>query len=412
LNIDRIVTKEKVPLGVQLAGKIFDAVTDEYAENNKIIFANESERAKRHFGIVNRRIKSWSQSKRCMVPGCANRSIVRSHTVPKGMSLTSIAEAGHVLEPTFNYKTGTAGLEKIGVGRATTFPGFCSQHELLFEQFENKKSIKTEAHISLQTYRAACRELFRAQFHIEQHDWAMKEYCRTRDEGLLRILRERMKKHALLDDVEISSMEFKDDPLVEYGNTRVEPVREQVAYLQNLLLPALEKAIFQGDASGIHIKATQIDQVIPVALAGAASFVVSDNGNEKRVPLLLNVVPAAGNTLIIFAGHASESRYVDAYEDRWMGHALEILSMIESWMINGTDQWCLQPSIWYKLPEKRRSTLFSLLMGAKRNIGEECELSIFDDLRTDLVELTEAANANDTSEGYAAFIAGQKKKLT
>lgn len=401
---------KQTPTEVQIIAKILDDVIDEYEENNKIIFANESERAKAHFGTVSRGVKHWAKSKRCMVPNCGNRSIARSHTVPKGMSLAVLAENKHVLEPTFNQKTGIADLEKIGLANATTFPGFCAQHELLFEEFENRKSIDTESHVYLQTYRAACRELFRSEFVTNQFDWLIAQYCKARDEGILRIIRERAKQYGI-EKVDTSSIKFEHDPLIEYAKPRRDSVGRQAAYLKNFLLPALEKAVFQGDGSEIHVKATYIDQLIPVALAGAASFWVSNNESEKDVTLLMNVVPAPGRTLIIFAGHRSEAQFVDAYEKRWMQNSLDVLSMIESWMINGTDQWCLQPSIWHKLTEERRSALFDLLIGAKKNIGQECELSIFDDLRAHLIQLTEVANANNTSDDYAVFIAAQRKKL-
>ena len=202
---------------LQLVAGAMDAVADAYAENNKVIFANESERAKAHFGPVNRALKMWSKSRKCMVPDCNSRSIARSHTVPKGMSLSEIAENGHLVTPFFNHKAGAIRVESIGISDATTFPGFCLTHERLFHEFENMKSIETEPHIFLQTYRAACRELFRTKFLIEQHDWKMAEYLKSRNTGLIRLLDEQL-KGANLGNFDIKSFSISEDPLVDLAD--------------------------------------------------------------------------------------------------------------------------------------------------------------------------------------------------
>ncbi|MFZ6772433.1 hypothetical protein ACO0LB_06905 [Undibacterium sp. SXout7W] len=400
-------TKEEL----EIIRKIFDTVVGEYEANSRIIFKNESERARREFGSVHRSLKNWSTARRCMVPTCHNLSIGRSHTIPKGMALTVISENSHVLVPDFSHKTNTLRLKKTGISEATTFPGFCTDHELLFKDFESKKIIDTEAHVYLQTYRTACRELFRLNFVIEQFDWTVNEYRQAREEGLLRILRERIKQHRSAIDLGFASMRFQNDPLTDQASKRVKSIREQAAHLENLLLPSIEKAVFPKDDSEIYIMATEVDIMIPVALAGSASFFVEENGIERNVPLLMCVVPQPEKTLIIFCSHSSNFKQVNEYVAYWTKHALLILSMIESWMINGTDQWCITPSVWNKIPESRRLALLNLLLNTKNNIGQQCELSIFDDIRKDLINQTDAFNAKDITSASKIFIMSEQKKM-
>jgi hypothetical protein len=404
--------EKKIPPDVELIAKIFNELTDEYSENNKIIFLNEATRAAKHFDSVSRGVKSWARTRRCMVPNCLERSISRSHSIPKGMSISVIAENGHVLEPHFDHRCGEVRMRKVGNSLATTFPGFCKAHELMFEGFENRKTIGTAAEIYLQTYRAACRELFRARFVIEQHDWTMQEYCKVRDLGLLAKIKERAQRSGITVETVLKKIAFEYDPIVEAAKERLAPVRELATHIQDSLLPALENAVFKNDDSGIHIIAQSYDFEVPVALVGAATFYAYEAGREKPVTLLLNIIPHQGSTLVIFSGIKSESKFIEEYKSRWGTHALVMLSMLESWMINGTDQWCITPSTWENLPFERRSELFKKLMAAERNIGQECQLSIFDNIRRDLIIRTKAANSNDKSEKYFSFISSENAKMT
>jgi len=386
-----------------------DQIISEYDENNKIIFESESERVRQYFAGKHRSFKNWSKSRQCVVPGCGKQSITRSHTVPKSMSLRVIGEDGHVLVPF--HDSGLPTMRRVGLSDATTFPGFCEAHELLFQSFENQKSITTMPEICLQAYRAACREIFRAGFLIEQLDWTMAAYCKARDEGLARLIRERAVGLGLQEETVLGSVHYKNDPLVEELVGRTQPLRDQYDHLKLRLLPALERMVFHSDDSGLAMRAIQIDYEIPIALAGSGCFWTNDHGAEIRTVLLMNVMPADGGTLILMATLAEEERLLGAYVARWMNQPLSILSMIESWMINGSDQWCIRPSVWKKIPAPRASRLLSELNGDRRNVGEECDDSIFDDLRAEFIGFTETSNKNDTSPEYLKFIESEKKKL-
>ena len=396
---------------LRIIEKAFNEVIDEYEANSHIIFESESEKAEKRFGSIREGLKKWSKSQRCMVPGCQRRSIIRSHAVPKGMSISEISEHGHVLQPEFDHKTGKVTVKKVGAANATTFPGFCSDHELLFQEFENKKSITTPSHLYLQTYRAACRELFRADTIVKQQDWTINEYCATREKGIFRLLRRRLRKYGLRDDIDFKSINFEDDPIISGAREKVEVVREHANHIRNVILPALEKAVFHGDDSEICVIAFSVDLEIPVALAGAASFSVDENGSSKRITLLMNVVPSANSTLVIFSARNSDSKYLEEYRKYWQSHALNMVSMIESWMINGTDQWCLTPSVWEKIPEDRKLKILSKILSTEGNIGQHCKISIFDDIRIDLMQQSDEFNKNTVSDAYKKFRLFEQAKM-
>src|SRR5690606_17656444 len=97
--------------------------------------------------------------------GCIAESIKRSHTLPLSGPLGAVAEDGHVVAPRFSESTSSIVMEKVGVGEASVFPGFCRKHELEFATFEQAKEITLERDLLLQFYRIVCREL-----HLRRHD--------------------------------------------------------------------------------------------------------------------------------------------------------------------------------------------------------------------------------------------------
>lgn len=106
----------------------------------------------------------------CSYPGC-NEKAIRSHTIQRSGKVNAIAENGKVY--TCNNKLGHL-LKKdwdfnlVGVGEATTFYGFCSEHDNnVFQPVEKHKWTGSVHQAFLLAYRELCRDL------------RGKEYCFT-----------------------------------------------------------------------------------------------------------------------------------------------------------------------------------------------------------------------------------------
>ncbi|WP_415844157.1 hypothetical protein ACMYUJ_12090 [Stutzerimonas zhaodongensis] len=395
---------------MDLIKEVLDEVVDQYRANNHIIFSSDSERASLHFGDVAKRLKAWKKGRECIVPKCSQTAIKQSHTVPRGMSLSSISEAEHLLTPEFDHRLGKLVLQRVGQNKASTFPGFCSEHEALFHEFETSGKIDQSQHIYLQTYRAACREWFRTSFILEQHDRTMAEYDRLRDERLAALVKRRLRERGFGGEFKMGKLELKNDTLKNQWSDELGAIRKYDIWLKTTMLPAFEKAIFQGDTSNVYTYAISIDVQIPVALSGGGAFHVRDTKAERRVDMIIGVMPSDGNTLLTFGGHASDEDFINAYVTTWMNNAFGMLSMVESWMVNGSDQWYLKPSVWNALPEGRRSAILSAIHACEQNIGQEFETSIFDELRNNfLVDL--AAQEEKKDEKYSEFVDKQRRKM-
>ena len=104
----------------------------------------------------------------CMFVGengsrCKNRAIL-SHSLQRSVTLKHIAESGHVymigIKPLDFKKRGDIGEIKIGLSKASVFPGFCKKHDQdLFKEAEISKVEPNERLSLLLGYRVVCMEL-------------------------------------------------------------------------------------------------------------------------------------------------------------------------------------------------------------------------------------------------------------
>lgn len=389
---------------------ILDGVIDEYRTDKNVIFRDDSERNKYLFTNLDDISRTWKQSKTCMVPGCTKKSIVRSHAVPRGMLSERVGEAGHVLTPGLDKNDGgRLVLQRVGLTLASTFPGFCESHELLFQSFENAKKVASEQDLLLQTYRTACRELFRTKFWFDRTTNLRKEFEGLRDQRLAERLRQRLAA-AGLRITNLESFRVEGDPLVTSSDMQLAGLKMLNLYLESKLVPALEAAVFDSDESGLHVWGVDIDIELPVGLTGAATITVTTEGQEVQLHFVMAVLPHTGGSLVFIVGTAEDEVALTSYRNRWMQNALEFLSMIESWMINGTDQWYLRPSVWSKIGAKRQEQVLREITACSGNVYQESGQSIFDDLRRTVLAAFEAEHLGRADKEYVDFVKKHRAK--
>lgn len=390
---------------------IVDRVIALYKSDHRIIFRNDAERNKYHFENVHGYLKRWKKSHRCVVPDCVRRSIVRSHTISKGMLLDRIAEAGHVLTPSFDHVQGKIRIERIGASDASTFPGFCKEHENLFVKFENAKEVSNEREALLQAYRAACRELFRTRFYVAQLTKWLKEFTTLRDSRLKDKIRDEIAA-AGLKNVDISELRVDKDPLLLAQQPKLDALHALNSYLELKLLPELDKAVFSPSIDhAAYIRVVAIDIMFPFALSGAASFDVSQEEQRRTVNQVIGVVPQLSGSVVFFIGLEEDEDLLDRYYNHWLQNALTLLSMVESWMINGTDQWYIKPSIWMSLGTARQEVILQAIYDSEQSIADEPRVSVFDDLRSQLLLAFQTANRGRTDKGFLEFVQLHASKL-
>jgi len=116
--------------------------------------------------------KSITQKKMCLHfnAGTDCNEIIKAHSIQNKNALSAIARDGHVYRIDMNKlnKTNTIDYKLVGVNKASTFSGFCKNHDnSLFEPIDNCNLIPTKQQAFLYAYRSISKELFTKQQAIE-----------------------------------------------------------------------------------------------------------------------------------------------------------------------------------------------------------------------------------------------------
>lgn len=192
---------------------------------------------------------------------CRGKGVIRSHSIQRGGGLSAIAEAGHVLTSKSSSlqeterRKGKPALSRIGLNRASTFPGFCSFHDAqLFRPIE-RGDIEVNPHTAfLFGYRAFCLELQRKRASLEFH----------------RSMRHRLDAgRNLLDQYAIQCDLLAGRFGVEVGLRDLEKAR-----------PIWDRTLLSNDFSSVHFVALWLDELLPVA-ASTAHLPATDFAGAK-----------------------------------------------------------------------------------------------------------------------------------
>lgn len=388
-----------------------DKAMYDFKANEESIFDNEKETLIFKYKSFEP-LKKWKKKQTCIVQNCKNRSIERSHTIQKSGSIKHIAEDGHVLTPRFNTDTGEIEIFSIGVNDASTFPGYCSVHERIFEDFENIKDFQTGEHFGLQLYRTVCREIVITENHIKTTNQLVNDYKTFRDKKIGDAIIENIGIETIQSEkIDIKSFKFsnKDGRLHLAESNIKEKQRHLDEFLykfHDAILNDLSKKKFQK----IAYKAIVFDREIPVALAGRGNFRIKLKSKFKNIEVILNVLPLENKTYIFIATLKKFTQELDAYMSQFI-NPLQVVSMIENWMIHGSDHWFIKPSIWDKIDENKKQEILETILDDRYNIGHEFGLSIFNELKMESIKLMED-NYDQLNDLLIDLMNKEKQKLT
>lgn len=107
--------------------------------------------------------RALNTHKKCLYPNCQSNKIIRAHSVSKAQNLVPIAEDSHVTWTHFDNSAilesnGRPELYLNGINRATTFKGFCAEHDLLFAEIDQDSHSTSPKALFLHAYRTLAAE--------------------------------------------------------------------------------------------------------------------------------------------------------------------------------------------------------------------------------------------------------------
>lgn len=110
-------------------------------------------------------VRRLFQRRVCLAPDASDcGEIIKAHSVQRAGGLSRIARDGHIYSFRFDagrYRKGAFEPILVGLRDASTFAGFCQNHDgKLFEPIERADLVPTAEQAALLAYRAICRELY------------------------------------------------------------------------------------------------------------------------------------------------------------------------------------------------------------------------------------------------------------
>jgi hypothetical protein len=380
----------------------FDTAASKLAQDTAaVIFPSEEERKRLFFGSLARWGKAWSKPGLCMYDGCTRKSIARSHSISLGASIVQIAEDGHVLTP----KYGNDGIEMVRIGKreASTFPGFCDEHEALFAEFENQGAITEDRHFQLQVFRSLCREIYSKRHGQQKLNDMLAVYRPLRDDYMRRAI---VPNHPKDEDGASSfNVRFENDPTEGQMVDLLASSKEDLVELESLYHLIVDD--LRAGTTNVAIQVRAFDLQLPVCLSGLGVLNYREDGTEKRCLACLAVLPEAQGTKILLAVAPEHEAVAALHLSETASPA--VLARVESWMLHGSDHWFIRPSSWALFPEVRQRAIRERIP-VPGSLIEEPPFSVLDDARQQII--AEIARALASGELSAEDEARARQLLT
>jgi hypothetical protein len=130
-----------------------------------------------------------------------------------------------------------------------------------------------------------------------------------------------------------------------------------------------------------------IDLEFPICLAGRGGLRFQFGSVVRTLDIIINVLPYEGKTYLVLGSFRRHRKYLDKYLENYIESPFNLLSMLEAWMLYGTDHWFLKPSVWDALDRSERKQLYDEIYNSHKNILALPAMMIFKQTRLDIIEL-------------------------
>jgi len=379
-SVMKVKNKNKVDQSTfEAIEKAMDLIIEEFGQNEELHLQNEIDR--RRYLYDSGYFKIIKEDKgRCTYPGC-EKIAIKSHSIQKSASLKIIAEDNHVSMLAFDYRTEEMKMKRIGVNDASTFPGFCSEHELMFQVFETKGNIESDIEKLLQLYRSCCREIYGNQKSITISRYRHEQYLNFRNLKFKEMFLEKLEPD-MLKDLRFDSIRY--DHLTTNESLILNQITVAENHLKDFLYPMhkkLLKDIGKGRQQSTFLVSITVDIEIPCCLAGITYI----SGKGKVIePIIVNVLPQIGSTMVLFAAPKRLQKRVEWFVRLITRSVFHLLESIEHWILDNSDHWFIRPSVWDYLNDSIKDNIinkFFLEMYSDSNT----ETMIFIQLRKELI---------------------------
>lgn len=335
----------------------------------------------------------------CCIIGCKEKAIQNSHSIPKSAVLKNISDNNHVLTPVFDFNSNIPKnkMSLVGINKASVFPGYCIKHENIFKLFENDGIFDTPQKALLQTYRTISRERISREIELQISEKINNKYKSKINNEAKKYLQTLLKKHPHLcniQDIKIDGLDSILNSLAQQDKILKHP-NEQFKRIETSILGLLINLPIKND---LVVRVMKIDIKFPISICGFGNQSFMHHEVKKDLVVLVNVMPLVDSTFIICAGLEQDMGVLETFLNFSFADPLNLLNLIESFMINGTDHWFINPTYWNKFSKDKQDKILYDIIFTEESFLDEYKFSIFDDIRIKILEtLTENMKSRNES---------------
>ncbi|MGR6859007.1 hypothetical protein ACU5EH_00920 [Aliivibrio salmonicida] len=301
---------------------------------------------------------SWQPHKKCYFTTNNNEDcqgkIINAHTVQKSGGLKQIAQNGHVryFKPSFKSlldNNGKLTCEIEGVGKASTFYGFCQKHDReIFSPIENYSFNDSRFHALLHGYRAICKELYAKNDNIEFHK-KTNEILKV--EGLLSY-----------------SLKLERDGYIKGMELAVSELTE--------LKDVLESYIQTKNSDNVNFLAIHTDEITEFMCCGA--FIPEFTFDGKKLQTLftvkelssylsVNIFSANSKGVILFQWIGENKEIIEFLSGLISSRSKDIPSLLTDAVFEFFENTFISPSWWNTLSTKEKKGIQNRVMSFGNN---------------------------------------------
>jgi hypothetical protein len=269
-------------------------------------------------------------------------------------------------------------LQKLGINEASTFPGFCEDHENTFKEFENHKIINDSSLMLYQSYRVLCREIYFYETLLKHSNSIIQDYQKLLNQEANDLYKKELLKNNLnLECLQSIDFDITSKLLEEINSTS----KEHIKYISRLKEFKYAYDCFMStdkNSQGLLFKGEKFKYKLPIAMGGCAQVRFN---KSKAFVFTLNVIPLNNYTYVFIKADDLHADFFNKIVRIYFNNLLKMLSLIESFMIYGTDNWFISPQYWNSIPETTKNNILKNLSFSPDFNFQELPFSIFEDVK-------------------------------
>lgn len=207
-----------------------------------------------------------------------------------------------------------------------------------------EKELRSPTDHVLQFFRLVCREI-----RVREAQVATMRELATDHQVLLNSRGTELLKKRLSDEFlkahKLGSLEFKTiDERHTNVLSRIEDLERWVTNCRKDFFEPLRAEIEGTVCDELTMLSFSTNLEAPVCLGGRGNFLCQSREGKRETIVFGQVWPSAAGTQVTLLARADHHDDLATYANAFVARPFGLLSLIESWMVHGTDHWFMQPS--------------------------------------------------------------------